>query len=56
MDIQELVQLFTNNATAIVCLIYFMYDKSTTMKTFTDQMMTMNENIKVLIEHTRKED
>lgn len=47
---KELVELFTNNGTAIVCLVYFMWYNNNTMKEFTNQMNAMNDNLIKLIE------
>lgn len=47
---EDLIQLFLNNGTAIACLIYFMWYNTTTMKTFTDTLQDMNKNIALLIE------
>lgn len=52
---EELVNMFVNNGTAIACLIYFMWYNNTTMKEFTEQIKLMNENIKLLIEHKNHE-
>lgn len=54
MDIEKLVTIFTNNGAAIRCLLYFMYYNSTTLKAFTDQLNTMNNNIRRLIEKIEK--
>ena len=48
---EELINIFVNNGTAIACLIYFMWYNTTTMKRFTEQLSTMNTNIEKLIEH-----
>lgn len=47
----EVVNLFVNNGTAVRCLLYFMWYNSTVMKQFTEQMSKMNTNIEKLIEH-----
>ena len=50
MDIEKLIQIFTNNGAAIACLLYFMWYNTTTLKSFTDQITEMNKNIERLIE------
>ena len=50
LDIEKLIQIFTNNGAAVACLLYFMWYNSTTLKNFTDQMNEMNRNIERLIE------
>ena len=52
---EELINIFVNNGTAIACLIYFMWYNTTTMKRFTEQLATMNTNIEKLIEHKNHE-
>lgn len=50
----ELIDMFVNNGTAIACLIYFMWYNTTVMKEFTNQMQQMNNNIEKLLckDHT----
>lgn len=48
---EDLINMFINNSTAIACLIYFMWYNNTTMKEFTEQLTKMNENIIKLLEH-----
>lgn len=52
---EELVNLFLNNGTAIACLIYFMWYNNTTMNHFTDEMKKMNETL-VLLLHKLSDD
>lgn len=51
---EELLNVFVNNGTAIACLIYFMWYNSTQMKTFTETIQDMNKNITLLIEKVDK--
>lgn len=46
---EELVNLFLNNGTAIACLIYFMWYNNTTMKNFIDEIKKMNETMVLLL-------
>lgn len=48
---EDIVNMFVNNSTAIACLIYFMWFNNTTLKEFTNQMHEMNENIIKLLEN-----
>ena len=50
MEIDKLIQIFTNNGRAIACLLYFMWYNSTTLKNFTEQLTNMNNNLQRLIE------
>jgi hypothetical protein len=49
VKMEELVNLFLNNGTAIACLIYFMWYNNTTMNHFTDEMKKMNETLVLLL-------
>lgn len=46
---QELAQIIVNNGTAVGCLLYFMWFTNNTMKEFTNEMKTLNENIQQAI-------
>lgn len=51
---QELIEIIVNNGAAIGCLIYFMWFNNNTMKEFTNEMKTMNENLSKFISEKKE--
>lgn len=46
---EEIVQLFVNNGTAVACLIYFMWYNNTTMKEVSTNLKANTETLAQLI-------